>query len=182
MSFQAYLDNIKAKTGKGPEDFKKLAAKKGLTKHGDIVAWLKGEFELGHGHANAIAMVLLKGESRKAAPEKKVDALFSGKKEAWKPLADRIVEAHLAFGKDASSAANETYVNLLRGKKKIGILQPSASRLDVGVKLKGEDPVEPFEAAGSWNNMVTHRARCEDPKKLDKAIVAALKRAYAAAE
>jgi hypothetical protein len=28
MSFQAYLDNIKAKTGKGPEDFKKLAKKK----------------------------------------------------------------------------------------------------------------------------------------------------------
>jgi hypothetical protein len=28
MSFQAYLDNIKAKTGKTPEDFKKLAEKK----------------------------------------------------------------------------------------------------------------------------------------------------------
>jgi len=28
MSFQAYLDNIKTKTGKGPEDFKKLADKK----------------------------------------------------------------------------------------------------------------------------------------------------------
>ena len=25
MSFQAYLDNIKTKTGKSPEDFKKLA-------------------------------------------------------------------------------------------------------------------------------------------------------------
>ncbi len=31
MSFQAYLDNIKAKTGKTPEDFKKLAEKKGLS-------------------------------------------------------------------------------------------------------------------------------------------------------
>ncbi len=28
MSFQAYIDNIKAKTGKTPDDFKKLAEKK----------------------------------------------------------------------------------------------------------------------------------------------------------
>ena len=25
MSFQAYLDNIQAKTGKGPDDFRRLA-------------------------------------------------------------------------------------------------------------------------------------------------------------
>lgn len=56
MSFQAYLDNIKAKTGKGPEDFKKLADKKGFTskgklkegvKAGETVQWLKDDFELG---------------------------------------------------------------------------------------------------------------------------------------
>ena len=62
MSFQAYLDNIKAKTGKTPDDFKKLAAKNGLlkagTKAGQIVAWLKKDFELGHGHAMAIYTVL----------------------------------------------------------------------------------------------------------------------------
>ena len=29
MSFQAYIDNIKAKTGKTPEEFKKLAEKDG---------------------------------------------------------------------------------------------------------------------------------------------------------
>jgi hypothetical protein len=63
MSFQAYLDNIKAKTGKGPEDFKKLAEKKGFLKDGEVIQtvkateitnWLKEEFELGHGHAMAI--------------------------------------------------------------------------------------------------------------------------------
>ncbi len=58
MSFQAYIDNIKAKTGKTPADFKKLAEKKGLLKEGvkpgEIVKWLKDDFELGHGHAMAI--------------------------------------------------------------------------------------------------------------------------------
>lgn len=61
MSFQAYIDNIKAKTGKTPDDFKKLATQKGFikanelqVKAGEIVAWLKQDFELGHGHAMAI--------------------------------------------------------------------------------------------------------------------------------
>lgn len=69
MSFQGYLNTIKSKTGKGPEDFRKLAEEKGFTqngelkattKAGDIVKWLKEDFELGHGHAMAI-FALLKG-------------------------------------------------------------------------------------------------------------------------
>ncbi|GAB3690314.1 hypothetical protein GCM10027592_07510 [Spirosoma flavus] len=58
MSFQAYIDNIRTKTGKGPDDFIKLAEAKGLlkpgTKAGAIVAWLKEDFDLGHGHSMAI--------------------------------------------------------------------------------------------------------------------------------
>lgn len=61
MTFQAYLDNIEAKTGKTPADFKKLAKKKGLLKPGvkamEVVAWLKKDFGLGHGHAMAIYAV-----------------------------------------------------------------------------------------------------------------------------
>ena len=58
MTFQAYIDNIKAKTGKTPEEFKKIAEQKGLLEPGvkasEIVAWLKKDFGLGHGHAMAI--------------------------------------------------------------------------------------------------------------------------------
>ncbi len=70
MSFKAYIDNIKAKTGKTPGEFKTLAADKGFIvngtldpkrKVGDIVGWLKADFELGHGHAMAI-MATFKGK------------------------------------------------------------------------------------------------------------------------
>jgi hypothetical protein len=58
MTFQAYIDNIQAKTGKIPADFKRLARKAGLLKPDvkarAVVAWLKREFGLGHGHAMAI--------------------------------------------------------------------------------------------------------------------------------
>jgi hypothetical protein len=62
MSFQAYIDNIHAKTGKTPDDFKALALEKGLlvagTKATQITDWLKSEFGLGHGHAMAIYATL----------------------------------------------------------------------------------------------------------------------------
>lgn len=63
MSFQAYLTNIEVKTGKTPENFVQLATEKGFldqaklkpeVKAGQIVQWLKEDFDLGHGHAMAI--------------------------------------------------------------------------------------------------------------------------------
>ena len=69
MSFQAYIDNIKAKTGLGPAEFKALAEAKGFRSHGVIAAgvkatqitdWLKADYGLGHGHAMAV-YALLKG-------------------------------------------------------------------------------------------------------------------------
>jgi len=83
MSFQAYIDNIYTKTGKTPDDFKKLAEKKGLLKPGvkamEVVNWLKKDFDLGHGHAMAIYAVFkgvkqaktVKQPGKKKDPKKK---------------------------------------------------------------------------------------------------------------
>jgi Domain of unknown function (DUF4287) len=77
MSFQAYINNIKAKTGKGPDDFRELARQQGFVengqikagiKAGEIVKWLKAEFALGHGHAMAV-YALLKGVKKESADE-----------------------------------------------------------------------------------------------------------------
>jgi hypothetical protein len=63
MSFQAYLDNIKTKTGKGADEFRNLAEEKGFLTKGklvegikatEVVNWLKQDFDLGHGHAMAL--------------------------------------------------------------------------------------------------------------------------------
>jgi hypothetical protein len=58
VSFQAYLDNIRAKTGETPEDFRALAKKAGVyspdMKASGPIAWLKREFNFGHGHAMVI--------------------------------------------------------------------------------------------------------------------------------
>jgi uncharacterized protein DUF4287 len=58
MTFQAYLDNIRAKTGKAPEELRDAADAAGIYKRdvraNELVSWLKKAFELGHGHSMAI--------------------------------------------------------------------------------------------------------------------------------
>jgi hypothetical protein len=58
MSFQAYLDAVKAKTGKTPEQLKVLASKAGVfspdMKATALIAWLHQEFGLGRGHSMAV--------------------------------------------------------------------------------------------------------------------------------
>ena len=64
MSFQAYVDNVETKTGKTPNEFIELAKEKGFgadTKAGEIVSWLKEDFDLGHGHAMAMVHVIKNG-------------------------------------------------------------------------------------------------------------------------
>jgi hypothetical protein len=72
MSFQAYLANIEAKTGQTPADFRRYAEWQGYVedgrlkpdvKAGTVVADLKRDFNLGHGHAMAI-FALLKGHKK----------------------------------------------------------------------------------------------------------------------
>lgn len=71
MSFTAYLRNIESKTGISPEQFRRMAIDKGFAtasglapaiKAGQVVAWLKTDFGLGHGHAMAIVAFLKRAE------------------------------------------------------------------------------------------------------------------------
>ncbi len=69
MSFQAYLDTINTKTGKDAQALRAFGETKQWTRNGvwqpetktaAVVATLKAELGLGHGHAMAV-VALLKG-------------------------------------------------------------------------------------------------------------------------
>ena len=64
MSFQAYLDAIETKTGKTPAELVAAAHERGYgpdTRAGEIVQWLKDDYELGRGHAMALVHVIKNG-------------------------------------------------------------------------------------------------------------------------
>jgi hypothetical protein len=76
------------------------------------------------------------------------------------------------------TAATDSYISLLRGNKKFGIVEVSAERMDIGIKLKGAEPVGRFNAANSWNAMVTYRVQVTEPKQIDSELLGWLKEAY----
>lgn len=65
MSFQAYLDKIEEKTGLTPRQLVKQATDRGYhdpdVKAGEIIEWLKTDYDLGRGHAMALVHVIKNG-------------------------------------------------------------------------------------------------------------------------
>jgi predicted transport protein len=182
MSFQAYLDTIKAKTGKTPDDFIALAKEKELlkpgVKAGQIIAWLKEDFDLGHGHAMAIVNVFKQVSEPQESANERIANQFIGAQAAWFKPYDELMEKLNQFGPDVKSAANNSYISLLRGTKKFGIVQVSSARMDIGLKLKGAEPTDRLAEAGSWNAMVTHRVQVTEHNQIDNELLGWLKQSY----
>ncbi|HEX4096503.1 MAG TPA: DUF4287 domain-containing protein [Caulobacteraceae bacterium] len=181
MSFQAYLDNIQAKTGKRPEEIVATVRAQGLSRPGEIVAWLKTEFDLGHGHSMAIVALMRNDSQPNRSADDKVAAYFSGAKARWRASYDRLIDQAQRFGPDVSVSPAATYLSLVKGGRKFAIVQAAGNRLDLGVKLKGAAAAGRLEESGAWNAMVTHRVRITDEAQLDEEVLGWLGQAYAKA-
>lgn len=54
QGFTSYFPSIEKKYGRPVAEWKDLIRASPLTRHTELVAWLKTEHGLGHGHANAL--------------------------------------------------------------------------------------------------------------------------------
>lgn len=94
---------------------------------------------------------------------------------------DKLAKMIEGFGKDVEFSPKKAYVSLRRSKQ-FGLIQPStATRLDLGLNLKGVSPAGRLEASGSWNAMCTHRVKLTSVAEIDAEVKAWLKLAYDAA-
>ncbi len=50
----SYFPSIEKTYGRPIAEWQQLIRGAGLTKHGELVSWLKSEHEMGHGHATAL--------------------------------------------------------------------------------------------------------------------------------
>ncbi len=55
----SYFPSIEAKYGRPIEEWQELIRASDLERHMELVAWLKEEHGLGHGHANALVAATL---------------------------------------------------------------------------------------------------------------------------
>ena len=168
------LANIPEKTGKTLDAWKKLIAKTGHEKHGQIVKWLKTEHGVTHGFAN-----LISAKYRETGEEEDlIAAQYSGAKADLKPLHYAIVKYAQSLGKDVELAPKKTS-HSLRRKKQFALITPATkTRIDLGLALKGDEPAGRLE---SYNAMCSHRVRLESVKDFDKDVRAWMKDAYSRA-
>jgi Domain of unknown function (DUF5655)/Domain of unknown function (DUF4287) len=173
------IRNLEEKTGKSIDAWTAIARGSGKSKHKEIVDYLKGEHSLGHGYANQVAIrALAPANAPAAGSDDLVDAQYSGTKAALRPIYEALGKAIKAFGPDLEFSPKKAYVSLRRSKQ-FGLIQPtSATRVDVGLVLKGVAPTDRLETSGSFNAMVTHRVRVGSVKEVDNELIAWLRQAY----
>jgi hypothetical protein len=178
--FTNMIRNLEEKTGKSLDQWVAIAKKSGAAKHGEIVKHLK-ENGLTHGYANLVAHSTLQSASVHSDEGDLIEAQYSGARAALRPIYEKVIKEAGAFGGDLEVSPKKGYVSLRR-KKQFAIVQPStATRLDVGINLKGTPATGRLEESGSFNAMVSHRVRISDAKEVDKELVGWLRKAYDAA-
>ncbi len=171
--------NIAEKTGQPLEFWVELVNKKGISKHNEIIKFLKTEYGFTHGYANFVALKSRQA-AEKTAPsaDDLVDTQYSGAKANLRPIYEAIITAVKEFGEDVEISPKKAYVSLRRNKQ-FGLIQPSTnSRVDVGIVLKGFDPQGRLEASGSFNSMCSHRIRITNQTDVDAGLMGWLKMAY----
>ena len=176
------LAGLKEKTGRSIDEWVAALGKSGTQKHGERVKWLKSQ-GVTHGYANLIAHRSLGSDavSKTEGGEDLVAKQYAGKKAELEPIYDLLLAKVSGFGKDVEVSPKNAYVSLRRSKQ-FAIFQPStATRLDVGLNLKGTPAKGRLEAGANWNAMCSHRVRVESVKDVDAELVGWLKKAYESA-
>jgi len=172
------IANLKETTGKTIEQWLAVVKKTGLQKHGEIVKHLKAEFGIGHGYANTIAHRSLAAGKPAVEGDDLIATQYTGAKAALRPIYDALVKAVEGFGKDVELAPKKAYVSVRRSKQ-FALFQPStATRLDVGLNLKGKPASGRLEASGSFNAMVSHRVRLGAASEVNRELIGWLREAY----
>ena len=170
--------NLREKTGKTLTQWLKVVRASGVEKHGQIVKLLKAEHGMTHGFANVVAHEALQSSAEHVGPDDLVSRQYGEKKAALRPIYEALIQTVGEFGNDVEIAPKKAYVSLRRSKQ-FALIQPStASRVDVGLCMKGEPATARLEESGSFNAMCSHRVRVSSVEDLDGELYQWLRRAY----
>lgn len=172
----AQLRNIEQSTGRTLADWSSVISEAGLSKHAEIVAYLKGTHGLTHGNANLLALKVRElAEGGPATEGDLLEAQYSGGKAALRPIYEAVVSASRALGDDVAVVVQKTGVSLRR-RKQFGLVQaPSAKRVELGLNLAEMKPTDRLETS---SGMCTHRVVLTSPSDVDNEVLAWLRAAY----
>lgn len=139
------LRNIQIKTGKTIAQLHAALAASGLSKVGEYRSLLMGQFQLGYGDANAVALFFGKpvpALDTSAAPPlasapvgDPLDSLYTGPKSDLRPLHAAVMAVVASFG-TFEEAPKKSYISLRR-KKQFAMVGPATKdQIEIGLNAK----------------------------------------------
>ena len=177
------LRNIETKTGKSLDQLRTLLKGSGLAKHGELRSFAMEKFGLGYGDANTLVHLALASDGQSAAAGKSGEdvlaEIYADKKAPLRPIHDALMAAIGKFG-EFEIAPKKGYVSLRR-KKQFAMIGPgSATRVDVGLNMKGVPATERL-LAEKPGGMCQYKVKLTTPAEVDAELVGWLRLAYEAA-
>ena len=171
------IENLKEKTGYNLDEWKTIISKESVSKHGEIVKFLKENHGITHGYASEIALKVLGSDADSATNTDDLIVNQYKGKEHLKAYYDKLIGEIEKFDGEFEIAPKKTYVSLKR-KKQFIILNPaSKTRFEIGFNLKGVEPKGKLEAEKP-NGICSHKINLSDIKEIDKEVIEWIKAAY----
>ena len=187
--FQAMIANMEERTGRSPDGWADVARSYGLANVNELGAKLKAEHGLGKPTAWLLASYALgetpedyDGDAYLARAPELFDAQFTSKKEALKPLAEKVIAHLLALGDDVGVSPTKTMVPVYRHHVFAQVKAATQTRLDVGLALgryNGDLPSRIKDTGGaSKGDRITHAIGVTADEQIDDDLIGWLRNAY----
>src|SRR6266700_2411890 len=108
-AIQTMVRNLEEKTGKSLAQWVKTARSSKLTKHRELLNFLKAEQGLTHGYANFVALRALAGDEQPGDRDL-ISAQYAGAKTPLRDLFDVLITSVNKFGGDVEVSPKKAYV------------------------------------------------------------------------
>jgi predicted transport protein len=165
------------KTGKTLDQWKKLVNETAIEKHGEIIKFLKEKHDFSHGFANFVAHKVRKSDAGSQNAGDLVSNQYKSK-EGLKPIYDKLIVEIARFGSDITTAPKKDSVSIIR-KRQFALIKPATkTRIDLGLKIKDQEPKGRLENSGPFGAMCTHRIQLTTAAEVDEEVIAWLRKAY----
>ncbi|WP_020398930.1 DUF5655 domain-containing protein [Kordiimonas gwangyangensis] len=186
---QAMLANMEERTGMNPDAWADVARGYGLAEVNALGAKLKAEHGLGKPTAWLLASYALgetpedyDGDAYLARAPELFDAQFSGKKEALRPLAEKVIAHLTTLGNDVGVSPTKTMVPIYRHHVFAQVKAATQTRLDVGLALgryDGELSSRIKDTGGALKgDRITHVIGVTADEQIDDDFIGWLRKAY----
>jgi hypothetical protein len=184
---QKWIAELPQKTGRSLEEWIALVKKSGPPTEKERREWLKKEYKLGTNGAWWIAeRAEGKGiedadpEAYLVAAESYVEAMFSGRKSALRPIYNQLLKLGFSIGKDVRACPGRTIVPLYRNHVFAQIKPTTNTRIDLGCALGNRKiPTRLIDTGGyAKKDRITHRIEITKLSDIDQEVKRWLKTAY----